>query len=221
MHSEKCTEKKQTNYSAMKSKYSAAMVSALVFAIAFTVARTQRNAPAVHPTPEVPVEQKLPPLPPGVTELKFSDFFVSPVGPLGLELTDRLLSLNSKRVRMLGYMVRRETGQPGQFLFAAIPVQLHDHDSSDDLPPALVHVSVPTSRGQQVPYAPGLMLLTGTLSVGHQEESDGRNSLVRLALDPPAPESKRFFSRKPVAPKVVQPGRNNSTDQLSAQLHHH
>ena len=34
--------------------------------------------------------------------------------------------------------------------------------------------------------APGLMLLTGTLSVGHHEETDGRVSVVRLALDPPA-----------------------------------
>jgi hypothetical protein len=77
-------------------------------------------------------------------------------------------------------------------------VQLHDHDSSDDLPAALVHVSVPTCRGEPVPYAPGLMLLTGTLSVGHQEETDGRLSIVRLALDPPAQEPKRerrWFSR--------------------------
>src|SRR5688500_58712 len=65
-----------------------------------------------------PVAQKIPPLPAGVTELKFSEFFVSPVGPQGLELTHRLSSLDGKRVRMLGYMVRNERGLPGQFLFA-------------------------------------------------------------------------------------------------------
>jgi hypothetical protein len=173
----------------MKSKYTAAMVSALVFAIAFTVARTQRNDPAVHTTPEVPLEQKLPPLPAGVTELKFSDFFVMPVGPRGLELTDKLKNRDGQRVRMLGYMVRQEHGLPGTFLFTAIPLQLHDHDSehADDLPPGTVYVSVPTVRDREAPYAPGLMLLTGTLSVGPREEANGRISLVRLALDPPDP----------------------------------
>jgi hypothetical protein len=35
-----------------------------------------------------PGAQELPPLPKGVAELKFSEFFVNPVGPRGLELTD-------------------------------------------------------------------------------------------------------------------------------------
>lgn len=134
-----------------------------------------------------PVENKLPPLPPGTTELKFSDFFVTPVGPRGLELTDKLRGLDGKRVRLLGYMVQRENAPQGKFLFTALPVQLHEHDSefADDLPPATVHVSVPTCRDRRVPYAPGLMLLTGMLSLGPREEADGRISLVRLALDPP------------------------------------
>jgi len=38
-----------------------------------------------------------------------------------------------------------------------------------------------------VPYVPGLMLLTGTLSVGNMAEPDGRISVARLALDPPEP----------------------------------
>jgi hypothetical protein len=130
----------------------------------------------------------LPPLPSDVTEFKFSEFFVTPIGPRGLAFTDKLLNLNSQRVRMLGYMVRQEGGLPGKFLFTAIPVQLHDHDSAlaDDLPAATVYVTVPTCLDREVPYAPGLMLLTGTLSLGHREEADGRISVVRLALDPPA-----------------------------------
>jgi hypothetical protein len=130
----------------------------------------------------------LPPPPSDVTELKFSDFFVTPVGPEGLAVTDKLRNLDDRRVRMLGYMVRQEGGVPGQFLFCALPVQLHDHDSAlaDDLPPATVYVTVPTCRDREVPYAPGLMLLTGMLSVGQREEGDGRISIARLALDPPA-----------------------------------
>lgn len=186
------------------------LVAITGFALAFALVRGQRqgaSAELQRPAEESGATQKIPPLPPGVTELKFSEFFVSPVGPRGLELTDRLLSLDGKRVRILGYMVRNERGLPGQFLFAAMPVQLHDHDSSDDLPAALVHVSVPTNVGQQVPYAPGLMLLTGTLDLGPREEADGRNSLVRLAVDPPPAESAQRNS--------------NPTAPLTAQFHQH
>jgi len=156
----------------------------LAAAVYLTISRGQATQPARAGEQE---KGALPPLPADVTELKFSEFFVMPVGPRGLVLTEKLAGLHSKRVRMLGYMVRQDGGLPGTFLFTAIPVLLHDHDSAhaDDLPPATVHVSVPTCRDRAVPYAPGLMLLTGTLSVGHREEADGRISLVRLALDSP------------------------------------
>ena len=131
--------------------------------------------------------QTMPPLQRGVTELKFGEFFVTPVGPVGLAFTDKLLSLDAKRVRIAGYMVEQEKGVPGVFLFSALPIHLHEHDSAlaDDLPAALVHVTVPTCLDRPVPYARGLMLLSGTLSVGPRDEPDGRISLARLALDPP------------------------------------
>src|SRR5687768_7529644 len=122
-----------------------------------------------------------PPLPKEVTELKFSDFFLTPIGPRGLELTDKLKELDGKRVRILGHMVRQEHALKGAFLLTPVPVQLHDHDSSDDLPPACVRVSAPP--GIEVGYTPKLLLLTGTLSVGNREENDGRISMVRLSLD--------------------------------------
>jgi hypothetical protein len=138
----------------------------------------------------------LPPLPAGVAELKFGDFFVTPIGPQGLEPTEKLLGLDGKRVRILGYMVRQENGLPGRFLFAALPVQVHEHDAelADDLPPSTVYVTVPAWRDHAVPHAPGLMLLTGTLSVGQRAEADGRASVVRLALDPPARSASRTIT---------------------------
>jgi len=142
---------------------------------------------------------KLPPLPRGVTELKFSEFFVTPVGPGGLVFAEKLTGLEGKRVRLIGYMVEQDHGVPGKFLLAAIPLHLHEHDSAlaDDLPAAVVHVTVPTCRDRAVPYARGLMMLTGTLSVGPRDEADGRVSLVRLALDPPNNfKSNRKQSRK-------------------------
>src|SRR5688572_21080405 len=136
--------------------------------------------------------QKLPPLPAGVTELKFSDFFVRPTGPRGLELTDKLRKLDGKQVRILGYMVQQEHPPTGQFILSPLPAQIHHHDNhlADDLPPSLVYVSVPTSRDKPIPFAPGLMLLTGTLSVGQKNEADERISVVRLDLDPPAKKTK-------------------------------
>lgn len=139
---------------------------------------------------------KLPPLPNGVTELKFSEFFATPVGPRGLILTDKLRSLEGQRVRILGYMAHRDGQPPGAFLFTPFPVQIHDHDNglAEDFPASAVLVSVPTLREQPVPFVPGLMLLTGTLSLGNRPEPDGRISMVRLELDPPA-KSLRTISR--------------------------
>ncbi len=133
------------------------------------------------------VPQKLPPLPAGVSELRFSDFFVTPIGPRGLELTKTLCQLDGKKVRVLGYMARQELPVPGMFLFNAIPVRLNEehYGLAEDLPAATLFVSVPKDRDRVVRHTPELMLLTGTLSLGNREEADGRISAVRLALDPP------------------------------------
>lgn len=136
----------------------------------------------------------LPPLPAGVSELKFNEFFVNPVGPRGLELSEKLRELEGKRVRILGYMAHREAQPPGVFLLTPFPVQVHDHDNglAEDFPASVVQVSVPTLRDQPVPFAPGLMLLTGTLSLGNRAEPDGRISLVRMELDPPSPAKQKI-----------------------------
>ena len=110
-----------------------------------------------------------------------------PVGQRGLEVTEKLRGLDGKRVRILGYMVHQEEPPSGRLLLTPMPAQIHEHDNglADDLPVSMVYVSVPTMRNEPVPYAPGMMLLTGTLSVGNRAEPDGRISVVRLALDPP------------------------------------
>lgn len=136
---------------------------------------------------------QLPPLPAGVTELKFGDFFVQPVGARGLELTETLRRLDGKRVRILGYMVQPEKPVPGMFVFTAIPVRVNEERFGDDLPPAALFVSMPKDRGQVVPHTPELLLLTGTLSVGNREEADDRVSTVRLALEIPEPVAKKIF----------------------------
>ena len=56
-----------------------------------------------------------------------------------------------------------------------------------------------------VPYTPGLMLLTGLLSVGTQEEADGRISSVRLILDPPTTEQQHLLA------ELASSAKTNST----------
>jgi hypothetical protein len=170
-------------------------------------------APAATKAPTMPVAKpaELPPLPAGAEELKFAAFFKLPVGPRGLELTDRLKSLDGKRVRILGHMVKEDLTPcnscpvtptkgkralpawmefvvPGRMMFTEQPAMVsHAHYGlADDLPPQTVFVTVPDKFGELVPYTPGPMLLTGVLSVGNKPEPDGRISVVRLTIDPPA-----------------------------------
>ncbi len=129
---------------------------------------------------------RLPPPPAEVTELRFSEFFRSPAGPRGLELTDKLRGLAGKRVRILGFMVRQTRPSPGVAIVApfAMATNEFEYGLADDFPPNVVFVEVPSFADLAVPYTPGPLLLTGTLEVGRREEPDGRVSLVRLRLDP-------------------------------------
>lgn len=45
------------------------------------------------------------PLPEGVEELRFADFYKMPVGPRGLEMSARMQGLAGKTVRLIGYFV--------------------------------------------------------------------------------------------------------------------
>lgn len=132
--------------------------------------------------------EPLPPLPTGVAELKFSDFFQHPAGPFGLDYTDKLCALAGKRVRILGYMVRQDQPARDAFMLAPMPLALHEEEYGfcDDLPASVVRVS-PAPGSPEIRFTPGLLLLTGTLAIGNRQEADGRVSTVRLLLDPAPP----------------------------------
>lgn len=128
----------------------------------------------------------LPPLPPGVVDLAFKDFFKDPVGPRGLELTDTLRHLDRRRVRLTGYMVQEHhVIRPGQFILTPEPVQLDEDEFGlcDDLPANATLVTVPSAGENPVPHQPGRIFVVGTLSLGSREEKDGHVFLVRLTLD--------------------------------------
>jgi hypothetical protein len=131
----------------------------------------------------------LPPPAEGVEDLYFDEFFKTPVGRFGLETSERLLSLDGKRVRILGFMVKQARSTPWTLLLTPFPLKTHevDYDLADELPANTVRVFLPKSSQPVTPYTPGLLLLTGRLEVGDREEADGRHSVVRLHVDPKAP----------------------------------
>ena len=151
-----------------------------------------------HRVAALEVRGELPPPRAGVASIKFGEFFRIPIGPLGLEPTEKLMALNGKRVRLVGYMVKEETPTAGRFLLSPLPVSLGDEDESlsDDLPATAVSVHLQGSKNQGTPYVGGLIQITGNLEVGAKDEADGRVSSVRLVLDPQI--SKRILRAKPL-----------------------
>ncbi|MFO1432857.1 MAG: hypothetical protein U1F76_22520 [Candidatus Competibacteraceae bacterium] len=141
---------------------------------------------APRPPATLAVSGELPPPPPGVTDLKFRDLFKLPIGPYGLEPTEKLLGLDGKPVRLVGYMIKQEEPTPGVFILSPLPVSLGHEDEAlaDDLPASMIFVHLEGEGTPAVPYVAGLLQLIGVLSVGNREEADGRVSVVRLRLDP-------------------------------------
>ncbi len=188
-----------------------ALNSASVAVLLATLMIFPSSAAFAHGAPEVPhlvasleVRGELPPPPAGVTNIKFGEFFKMPIGPLGLEPTEKLLSLNGQRIRLVGYVVREEDRLPGRFLLSPLPVSLGDEDESlaDDLPPTTVFVHLQGVKERSVPYLDGLVKLTGTLEIGAREEGGGRVSTLRLLLD--SRVSRQILAAKPVLRTVVK-----------------
>ena len=125
-------------------------------------------------------------------ELPFRDFFRLPVGPLGVQISERLNLADGRRVRLVGYMVQRETATSGQFLLTPRPVQMSEHADGDanDLPPATVLVRLdPAQADWVVPHVRGLVSVTGVLQVGRSEQPDGQVFWVGLQLGAEATRS--------------------------------
>jgi hypothetical protein len=143
----------------------------------------------VHERPEArsaaTLRASLPPLPEGVADLDFRQFYRRPIGPRGLELTEEIRRFDGRRVRAVGYMVKYSFAEPGTFLLTPFPVQMDDchYGLADDLPPQTLHVTVPDRAGKRVPHQRGPLVLFGRIEVGQKAQPDGRDFAVRLVLD--------------------------------------
>jgi len=125
-----------------------------------------------------------------------AEFFRTPIGPRGLEMSEALLQANGQTVRLVGYMVQQETPALGRFMLTPRPVQMSEHadGDADDLPPATVMVYLDASQQQfAIPHVRGLIEIRGLLQVGRYEEADGRVSWVRLQLSPESTRGMNAF----------------------------
>jgi hypothetical protein len=115
-------------------------------------------------------------------KLSFDEFFEP--GPRGLLPSRRLLDLDGKRVRLVGFMARMELLPKGAFFLTPRPVYCDESGGGTaDLPPEAVRVVVRSFAGKPIPYTPRLLEVTGVLSVGTRAEPDGTTSGLRLVLD--------------------------------------
>lgn len=124
-------------------------------------------------------------LPEGVEELRFQDFFKPVIGDRGPEYTERIRSLNGKRVRVQGFMVREQTRKAGVFMLAPWPTRIESDGFCvyEDFPPATLHVLLPEGDQRITPFKPGLFSVIGVLEVRPAEMPDGRNCVASLRIE--------------------------------------
>jgi len=163
--------------------------------LAQVTAQTLKRAAADSTT----VPQELAVLP----ELSFNEFF-GPIGPEGLEYSDKIRALAGRRVRVRGFIVQQTERAPGLFLLTGWPVKVDTRADCNetDTPPAMIHVLVPGAE-KILPYMPGPRVLSGMLELGPRTEADGRISVARLTLDESA-RAALFGSPVAVAPSAAQ-----------------
>lgn len=180
-------------------------LATLLFTLLALPAQAHEHAPAEHapaqqaqPSSPLQVQGALPALAAGEHELKFSEMIRMPVGPRGLEPSPKLLALDGKQVRLVGYMARQDEPTAGMFILSPLPVLMGHADDSfaDDMPANSVFVQL-SDANLHHRYLPGLIRLSGILRVGSFHEADGRVSMVRLELD--AAQSAQLAESQPIA----------------------
>ena len=115
----------------------------------------------------------------------FGDLLQHPIGPQGLEITQKAKSIHGQNVRLRGYMVKSEEDSIGQFYFAPLPIQLSEHADgpANDLPASAVLVKLDPSQAKwAISHKAGALVLEGTLRIGRHEDAQGTVSWFQLQL---------------------------------------
>jgi hypothetical protein len=120
-------------------------------------------------------------------DLAFREFFE----PTSRELrpSARLGSLEGRRVRLVGFMVRSEEPPKGGFFLCPFPVVATEAGGGTaDLPPESVFVLIPAATGRAVPHVARPVVVEGVLELGSRAGEDGQVSSIRVVLDRRVPD---------------------------------
>src|SRR5499426_1185991 len=116
--------------------------------------------------------------------IEFREFFEANASEL--KPSAKLLSLNGRRVRLIGFMAQMEQPPSGAFYLCPRPVYADESGGGTaDLPIGSVRVIVRSAKGKKVPFIAREIEVTGILEVGARAEEDGTVSAIRLTLDAP------------------------------------
>ena len=123
-------------------------------------------------------------------DLRFRDFFTPGSGSNEPEISDRLRQAQGKNVRLVGYMLPRESARPGSFLLTAQPCAAGDllGSRNNRQAPAAVRVELDAAHlDWTVPQLHGLVEVSGVLEVGQHTDADGHFAWAKLQLLPESP----------------------------------
>ena len=169
---------------AVSCKYSQILALICMFPAFVTSATPQSDRAEKTKRSEQPAEAPV--------TLSFPEFF----DPDNHELkpSAKLLSLNGKRVRLVGFMARMEKPPKGVFYLCSRPVFSDESGGgTGDLPVDHVRVIMQSAKNKEIPHIARPIEVTGILEIGNREEDDGTVSAIRLLLDAP-----RTLSGSPV-----------------------
>jgi hypothetical protein len=130
---------------------------------------------------------------PPAAPLSFRDFF-EPT-PRELKPSTKLLSLDGKRVRLIGFMAHLDADHdggeaalvPGAFYLCPHPTECAEGGAgTGDLPSSAVLVILPAGWNRMRPFTPRALEVIGRLEQGPRTEANGQVSSIRVFLDPPA-----------------------------------
>src|SRR6202022_1749087 len=105
--------------------------------------------------------------------LSFKELFEA--SPRELKPSQKLLALQGRRVKMVGYMAQMEMPPAGAFYLASQPVVCGEGGGGTaDLPPDAVRVVIRSAKGKHLEHSPRLLEVTGILELGNRVEEDGQ-----------------------------------------------
>jgi hypothetical protein len=105
-----------------------------------------------------------------------------------LKPSTKLLSLNGKRVRMVGFMAQKETQPEGAVYLCPRPVFVDEAGSgTGELPSGSVRVILSMGKNQKITYFSRTIEVTGILEAGNRLEAYGNGDRYESWLTKPLP----------------------------------